>query len=184
MIVTLAARGFQLLFAAVVLGLSVSLITGFGPTSLGGNKDKMPESTLIIYGAFCGALGLLVSLIGIAACFVEAIQGIIILALDGLSAFFFAAGGIAFAVKTGVGSCSDGRLSLDTYLNKHVNLFRPSQLKFTNDSSRKDIFNELTSRCRMVQADTAFIWLMFGMVVVTAALSIFGKSGKRGGAIV
>jgi hypothetical protein len=49
---------------------------------------------LISYGAFCGGAGLLIAAIGVVACFFEALQGRIMLALDGLATFFVLAGGI------------------------------------------------------------------------------------------
>jgi hypothetical protein len=49
---------------------------------------------LINYGAFCGGAGLLCAAIGVVACFFEALQGIIMLALDGLATLFVLAGGI------------------------------------------------------------------------------------------
>lgn len=83
-----------------------------------------------------------------------------------------------------MGSCSDDRLRDDTYLRRHLNLFRYSIYKYSSESSESAAANDLMGRCRMVQADTAFLWFMFGMVAVTVALGIFGKSGKRGGAMV
>lgn len=76
-----------MLFAAVVLGLSVTLIKQYGPAT-----DKPPA--LFDYGAFCGGAALVIALFGIVACFVESLQGIILLALDGLASFFLLAGGI------------------------------------------------------------------------------------------
>jgi hypothetical protein len=49
---------------------------------------------LFSYGAFCGAASLIIALVGIAAIFFEALQGIVMLALDGLTCFFLVAGGI------------------------------------------------------------------------------------------
>jgi hypothetical protein len=49
---------------------------------------------LFDYGAFCGGAGVLFAAIGVLACFMESLQGIIILALDGLATFFVLAGGI------------------------------------------------------------------------------------------
>jgi len=74
-----------MLFAAVVLALSVVLIKGYGPGH---------SWSLISYGAFCGGAAILIAAIGVAACFVEALQGIIMLVLDGIATFFLLAGGI------------------------------------------------------------------------------------------
>ena len=85
MIITLACRVIQLLFAAVVLALSVVLIKNYGPGH---------APSLIDYGAFCGGAGIVIAAVGVVACFLEPLQGIIQLILDGLAAFFLLAGGI------------------------------------------------------------------------------------------
>lgn len=68
----------------MITGLSASLISGFGPGS--------PPS-LIDYGAFCGGAGLVFAAIGLVAIFFEPLQGIVILVLDLVAAFFLLAGG-------------------------------------------------------------------------------------------
>lgn len=75
----------QLIFAAVVLALSVVLINQYGPGH---------SPSILDYGAFCGGAALLVAAVGVLACFVESLQGFITLALDGLAALFLLAGGI------------------------------------------------------------------------------------------
>lgn len=74
-----------MLVAAVVLALSAVLIKGYGPGT---------SWSLISYGSFCGGAAFLFAAIGVVACFVEALQGIIMLVLDGLASFFLLAGGI------------------------------------------------------------------------------------------
>lgn len=91
-IVTLSVRIFQLLFAVVVLALSVVLIKGMGPVFAGESVQKAPS--LIDYGAFCGGAGIVIAVVGIAAAFFEPLQGIVTMALDGLATFFLLAGGI------------------------------------------------------------------------------------------
>jgi hypothetical protein len=61
------------------------LINGYGP---GHNPS------IIDYGAFCGSAGLIIAVVGIAAIFFDALQGIIVLALDAFAAFFLLAGGL------------------------------------------------------------------------------------------
>lgn len=61
------------------------LIKGYGP-------GKGPA--LIDYGAFCGGAGVVFAGIGVVACFIEGLQGILILGLDGLATFFLLAGGL------------------------------------------------------------------------------------------
>lgn len=92
MIITLALRILQILFAIIALALPIALIKGMGPVLPTRHLDKAPS--LIDYGAFCGGAGLAISLIGVAAAFFEPLQGLIVMALDGLAAFFLLAGGV------------------------------------------------------------------------------------------
>ena len=84
-IITFALRGAQALFAVVVLGLSVGLIrdhkTGSLPVTLG-------------YAAFVGGISLLGAFIGIAANWVELLQGIIGAGIDAVLTILNIAGGV------------------------------------------------------------------------------------------
>lgn len=75
----------QIIFSAVVLALSVVLVKQYGPGH---------APSLFDYGAFCGAASLAIAGVGIVACFYESLQGVIMLALDGLTVLFLLAGGI------------------------------------------------------------------------------------------
>jgi len=59
------------------------MINGYGPGH---------APSLLDYGAFCGAGGLIFAVAGIGAIFFEPLQGIIILILDGIASFFLLAG--------------------------------------------------------------------------------------------
>jgi hypothetical protein len=96
MIITLAVRILQLLFAIIVLALSVVLIKDFGPVLEGAKAQKVPS--LIDYGAFCGGAALVIAVVGVVAAFFEKLQGLIMMVLDGLAAFFLLAGGIVSRV--------------------------------------------------------------------------------------
>jgi hypothetical protein len=74
----------QIIFSAITLALAAVIISKYGPDA----------PSLISYGAFCGGASILFALIGIAACFFEKLQGIIMLALDALTTLFLLAGGI------------------------------------------------------------------------------------------
>ncbi len=70
-----------------------------------------------------------------------------------------------------------------------MNVFAPSVFKYAkdaNDQSKlvQEFDADYTNRCRMIQAEAAFIWFMFGCFLVTLALSFTNKTTKRGGAIV
>ncbi|KAF2461408.1 marvel domain-containing protein [Lineolata rhizophorae] len=168
MIVNLALRFFQLLFAAVVLGLSVSLIKkqefGDAPATMG-------------YSAFTGGFGLLAALVGTAAIFMEAISGIIILGVDGLTSLIFLAGGIAYTVGLrDTGSCGDteGLLSNDLTTGGCVE---------SNSGDLRacgiDSIDDAKGRCKMGQADSAFMFL--GCIISIAIVIMVFISSKRGG---
>ncbi|KAF3059248.1 putative acid phosphatase protein [Daldinia childiae] len=81
----LGVRGFLLLFGAVVLGLSVTL----AKQQVEGSP---PAETS--FGSFCGAFGILVSLIGIAALFIDKIPSIVSMGADGVATALYLAGAI------------------------------------------------------------------------------------------
>jgi len=58
----------------------------------GTTEGKVPS--LIDYGAFCGGAAIVIAVVGVVAAFFEALQGIIIMALDAVAAFFLLAGGL------------------------------------------------------------------------------------------
>lgn len=85
MIISSIVRAFQLLFTVIVLALSITAAKwqAYGP---------VPAITG--FNAFAGAFGLLVTLIGFAAIFIEAVPGFIVAILDLLAFIFLLAGGI------------------------------------------------------------------------------------------
>ena len=85
-IVNFAVRGFQILFAAVVLGLSVGMVKGQGPGS------QSPIS--LRYTAFVGGVTFLTAIVGIAAEWVSVLQGMVGLIIDGIVMLLNIAGGV------------------------------------------------------------------------------------------
>jgi hypothetical protein len=85
MIATLITRIFQLIFAIIVLGLSVRAANW---QQIG----SVPTTTA--YCAFAGAFAMLIAIIGLAAIWFTAIPKIIMSGLDGLTALLLLAGGI------------------------------------------------------------------------------------------
>lgn len=79
-------RGFQIIFAAVVLGLSVGMIKGQGPTF------NSPIS--LRYTAFVGGATFLAGFVGLAAEWVSVLQGKISLLMDALITLLNIAGGV------------------------------------------------------------------------------------------
>lgn len=85
-LVNFVLRGFQLVFASVVLGLSVSLVRGQMPGS------NSPIS--LRYCSFVGGLTFIAAIIGIAAEWVSALQGKVGLLIDGVVTLVNVAGGV------------------------------------------------------------------------------------------
>jgi len=85
------ARVFQIVFGAVVLGLSITAIKWQ-------QHGSAPATSS--YCAFVGALGMLAALIGAAVTFVDRIPDLIMAIVDGLAAILFVAGGIVSPLDT------------------------------------------------------------------------------------
>lgn len=82
----MAIRAFQIIFAAVVLGLAVALLKQ--------QVDGTTAPAILGYAAFTGGIALLAGLIGIASIWVEMLQGLIMGIVDALIAVLCLAGGI------------------------------------------------------------------------------------------
>lgn len=85
-IATIAIRATQIIFAAVIVGLAGTLI-----------KEQLDGTTLpatLGYMAFAGAFGMVMGFVGLAAIWVEMLQGIIMMGIDALAAIFYLAGGL------------------------------------------------------------------------------------------
>jgi len=169
MIITLALRALQIIFAVIVLGLSVSLAKGQ-------DRGKAPSQT--DFAAFCGGCGLVFAAIGVVACFIEVLQGIIMTVLDGIATLFTLAGGIALAVALKVHSCSNDKfLITNSIINAGAFFFR--------DEDGKSVLHEetrshLQGRCHEAQATTAFLYFMFALFAGTCVLGLLGKGGRNG----
>lgn len=85
MLATLILRICQLIFAVIVLGLSVKAAQW---------QWQGPVPATTAFSAFAGAFTLLVALVGIAAIWLSAIPSIAMSGIDGLAALLLLAGGI------------------------------------------------------------------------------------------
>jgi len=85
MLATLITRIIQLIFAIIVLGLSVRAANW---------QEIGSVPTTTAYCAFAGAIAILVSVIGLAAIWLTAIPKVIMSGFDGLTAVLLLAGGI------------------------------------------------------------------------------------------
>jgi len=165
-------RFFQIIFSVVVLGISITLAKGQG-------HGAVPATTG--YAAFAGAFGILAGLVGVAALFVEFLNGIISWAFDGLAAVVLVAGGIAYAVGLKGAKCSDVST---TYNNKLLNCGTTGSgdniLYYCKVANAKDIPGAINSRCRQATADDVFLFLAF-IVTVLVLVASFVWGRKRGG---
>ncbi|RDW70016.1 hypothetical protein BP5796_08413 [Coleophoma crateriformis] len=168
MLAAIVLRALQLIVSGVVLGLSIYLAHNYGY----GHAVAQ-----IRYGAFCGAFGLLVSFFGIAATFLDVLQGMVMSMIDALAALLILAGGITFAVSAQIGSCSD------QYYVASRQIFRVG-LYYHQSMKASQYLKLLESRCRMVQADTTFLWILFACFVATAVLGLAGGRSKGRGSFV
>ncbi|KAI9039775.1 MARVEL domain-containing protein [Aspergillus affinis] len=166
-IITVVVRVFQLLFAIIVLGLSVTLAKG---QSIG----SAPAITG--YAAFTGGLGIVASLVGGAAFFVSSLDGIISWAIDGLASLAFLAGGIAYAVLLKDANCSDPTTTWDNEILSGgcVKVDGDKTCSFGGE-------DKLKSRCTSAKADAAFMLIDFVVCAAVIACSIFLASRGRGG---
>lgn len=81
----LIVRPFQLFFVAVVLGLSIALVQ---------EQYRGSAPALTTFCVACGVFGAISFFTGIVAVFVSALQGLVMLVLDGITTLFFLAGSI------------------------------------------------------------------------------------------
>lgn len=93
----LIARPFQLFFVAIVIGLSVELIK---------EQVQYTVPSITNFACACGVFGALAFFIGITAVFVEKLQGLVMLVLDGIATLFFLAGSIVSAFRSPLASTS------------------------------------------------------------------------------
>jgi uncharacterized membrane protein HdeD (DUF308 family) len=72
-----------------VFGLSVDISKELSSHGITGKMDTTAE-----YTAFTGGLGIIAAIVGLIALFYDALNGIVVLVLDGVAALCFLAGGI------------------------------------------------------------------------------------------
>ena len=165
----------MLIAAAVVLGLSVTLA-----------KHQVVEGppAETSFASFTGGFGVFAAAVGIAAIFLEAIPSLVPLALDGLSALFFLAGGIALTMAMKGISCTStgGEEDSIRYLNKILNggCYTTTRCAITEGMrNSEDVANELKSRCVRAQADYSFQYIAF--IAALACLVVTFLSVRRSG---
>ncbi|UPX13861.1 uncharacterized protein EKO05_0004358 [Ascochyta rabiei] len=170
---TFALRGTQALFALVVFGLSTSLIRGHHLGSL---------SSTLGFAAFAGGLSFVGAVLGVAGQWTAVLQGQIGVLVDAVVAGINIAGGILMAVKLkGVKCVAISQRDASGDWGKHTNAYKLVTSDIICGGARKQ--NDdlecwwygkggmLVSRCKMSQADSAF---MFLTAIVVAAAAVIG----------
>ncbi|KAJ5999410.1 hypothetical protein N7451_007220 [Penicillium sp. IBT 35674x] len=166
---TSIARGFQLVFSIVVLGLSITLARqqyyGSVPSQTG-------------YAAFTGALGVLVALVGIVALFVDSLSGIIIWVLDGVAAVALLAAGIVYAVALKGADCShpDNGTTWDNPLISGGCKGKGDDKVCRDGSLGSDGWSTIKSRCKRAEADCAFMFLACIATVAVLIASFLSRN--------
>ncbi|KAK4936495.1 hypothetical protein LTR28_010158 [Elasticomyces elasticus] len=118
---------------------------------------------------------MLAALIGVAAIFVEAIQGLIMPIIDALAALLLLAAGIAIAVGLKGVSCTN---PYTTTLNKLLN-GGDCGLSKGEINCEYTSYNELKGRCQKAEADAVFVFLAFLVTLGLIGLAFLFR--KRGG---
>ncbi|KAK3075044.1 hypothetical protein LTR53_002015 [Teratosphaeriaceae sp. CCFEE 6253] len=170
MLANLITRGLQIVFGAVVLGLSITAIQWqhFG---------SAPATSS--YSAFAGAFAILAGLIGIAAGFFDAIPQLIMAIVDGLASLLLLAGGIAFAVGLKGVRCSNNReTAYSFFLNGGCHGKNDNKVCGIPEENWKGV---LEGRCKTVYADTVFLFFGFAACVAAAALCFIASRRSGGG---
>jgi hypothetical protein len=171
----LAVRAVQIVFAAIVAGLSIDLARG--------HKDGAVPIALG-YVSFVGCVSLLAAFIGLAATWIEFLQGPIGLLVDGFITVVNLAGGVLIAAKLKGVKCdknsSDVTNALKIIENELINGGKHGKglrdcYYCTGTESDAD---KLISRCKMNQADTAFMFLT--VVVLLVSLTLTYLRAKKG----
>ncbi|KAF2270814.1 hypothetical protein CC78DRAFT_527811 [Lojkania enalia] len=163
-VVALSLRGFQVLFAIVVLGVTATLLKG--------QVYGAPPATLS-FTAFAGAVSLIGAFVGIAGNWMEMLRGIIIFAVDGVLTLINLAAGLLIAIKLKGPNCSDKSVE-NRYKLIEIDLLNEGTYKENGDTYYgvydNDNIDDLNQRCTQNQADSAFLFLT--AIVLIASILI------------
>jgi len=162
-------RSVQMIFGIIVLALSVQLARG----QVIGNA---PSTT--IYDAFAGGINMIAVIVCMTALSLSALSGTVSYAADGIAALAALAGGIATAVKLKGVSCGN---IYEMFFN---NLINGGLYKADGEQNSAITESQMTTRCNMNKADSAFLFLAFVMSTGLLVLSFTNQKrvGSAGGA--
>ncbi|KAI8938023.1 hypothetical protein NX059_005697 [Plenodomus lindquistii] len=160
-------RGFQALFAIVVIGLSVTLIRGH-------HWGSLPWQ--LGFACFAGGLAFVAALIGLAGSFISLLEGMVGLIIDGVVAVINILGGIIMAVKLdGVkcenkGSVDNGIKIVENELFNGGTRNGVTWVEYQYQENEKKYVDVVLGHCREVQADTVFMFLTAVVFLVSGVL--------------
>jgi hypothetical protein len=168
----------QILFSTVVLGLSITLAKGQ-------HHGAVPATTG--YAGFAGAFGILAGLVGVAALFVNILNGIISWAFDALAALVLLAGGIAYAIGLKDTSCSNyPKMVLNPLLNcgSTGKPYTDSYKIYCDATDEKSLARAVQGRCKEATADDVFLFLACVTSIAVLAISFLQGRNKAGGSYI
>ncbi|PVI06030.1 hypothetical protein DM02DRAFT_610357 [Periconia macrospinosa] len=172
-IVNYAIRGFQAVFASVVLGLSVTLVRNQGP--------GLASPLSLRYAAFVGGFTLLAAFVGVAAEFLSALQGKVVFLLDGLVTLISISGGVLLAVLIGGANCGDASLLNRAKLFENDLFNGGCEGKGDNRKCWNGFGHGrekyLNSRCKESQATSVFMFFVVGLMFASMTMT-FLRSKK------
>ncbi|KAK3398849.1 marvel domain-containing protein [Sordaria brevicollis] len=175
--VSLGLRGLQILFGAVIVGLSAHFITSQ-------RIGSAPTTTK--YSVFTGAYGIIEGLFGIAALFASFIPDVVVLGADAVGALVLLAGGIAWAIGTRSVSCTDIRkadkIVNNDLLNQGKQKYKGEWIYgiFHDNPSEKEAWSRLQDSCKRGLADEIFQFLGFAVLVGLVVVGWLRWRGGRG----
>jgi len=147
-VLQLALRSTEFLWTLIIMALVGNVIA----MAFAGN----PAS--INYAMFVATFSMLVALYGLVVVFIESLaMPLILLVLDGLATLFTFIAGVVLAARLGAHSCSNKSYLLSNGL--------------TNGSVHME------TRCRELQASTAFFWFLFATYAASFFFDFTGGSG-------
>ncbi|KAF1974258.1 hypothetical protein BU23DRAFT_531733 [Bimuria novae-zelandiae CBS 107.79] len=165
-IVNFIVRGFQIVFAACVLGLSVGLIKG--------QRPGLDSPISLRYCAFVGGISFIAGFVGVAAEWVSVLQGKIGLIIDGVVTLINIAGAVLLAIQVGLPKCSDtssenrGALAYNHLFNGGT--WKSGKQEFCWNCSL-DRYDQLNARCKECQADTVFMFFIVILLLVSLTMT-------------
>jgi len=162
-----ALRAIQMIFGIICLALSVQLARG----QLIGNA---PSTT--IFDAFAGGFTLVAAIVCLAGLAWSALAGKVSFAVDTVAALAALAGGIATVVELrGVTCGTDYEMYYNSLINGGLENIKGEPVSGLT-------IPQMTTRCNMNKADSAFLFLAFVISSVLLVLSFTNqKLGTIGG---